>query len=639
VAGPTAWIASRARAKPPAGLRTPGPTAGGGAATLPAMPNHAPRSVPELFLERVGKTPDAEAFRHPAPGGWKSLTWADTEARVRAVASGLRALGLELEDVGAILASTRIEWVLADFGILCAGGATSTIYPSSTADECAFILADSGAVICFAENAEQAQKLESRRAELPRLRHVVVFEGSGSADGRVLTLAQLEATGRAHDAAHPGAFEETCAAVPGSALATLIYTSGTTGRPKGVELTHDCWVSQSASVQRSGILDHPDALQFFWLPLAHVFGKMIGTAQLRIGFPTAIDGRIEKIVENLALVRPTFVCAVPRIFEKVHAKAVATATEGGGVRRVVFEWALGVGRQAAALERDGRKPGPLLAAQRALADRLVYRKIRALFGGRLHFFVSGSAPLSRDVAEFFDAMGIVILEGYGLTESSAATHANLPWNRKLGTVGPTFPGVEVKLAEDGEVLMRCPWIMRGYHGLPEATAEALDAEGWLHTGDVGALDEQGRLAITDRKKDLIKTSGGKYVAPSELEARLKAACPYVAQVLVHGDRRNYVTALVTLDPEGIGRWGGTQGMAGLTPARAAEHLAVRAMVQRAFDEVNAALPRFATVKKFTILPREFSEAEGEVTPSQKLKRKVIELRHRTALDAMYPGGG
>jgi long-chain acyl-CoA synthetase len=602
------------------------------------MPNHAPRSVPELFLDRVGKTPAAEAFRHPAPGGWKSLTWSDTEARVRAVASGLKALGVAAEDVCAILSGTRIEWVLADFGILCAGGATSTIYPSSTADECAFILSDSGAVVCFVEDAEQVRKLAARRGELPRLRHLVAFEGGGSADGWVLSLEQLEATGRAHDASHPGAFEETCGEVRGDALATLIYTSGTTGRPKGVELTHDCWVTQSAAVQRSGILDHQDILQFFWLPLAHVFGKMIGTAQLRIGFPTAIDGRIERIVENLAALRPTFVCAVPRIFEKVHAKAVATATEGGGVKRVVFEWALAVGRQAAGLEREGKKPGLLLALRRGLADRLVFQRVRALFGGRLQFFISGSAPLARDVAEFFDAMGIVILEGYGLTESSAATHCNLPWNRKLGTVGPTFPGVEVRLAEDGEVLMRGPWIMRGYHGLAEPTAEALDAEGWLHTGDVGTVDEQGRLTITDRKKDLIKTSGGKYVAPSELEARLKAGCPYIAQVLVHGDRRNYVTALVTLDAEGIARWGATQGIADLTPARAAEHLAVRRLVQQAVEDLNATLPRFATVKKFTLLPRDFSEAEGEVTPTQKLRRKVVEQRYRAALDAMYPAG-
>jgi long-chain acyl-CoA synthetase len=596
----------------------------------------APRSVPELFLERVGKTPTAEAFRHPADGAWRSLSWAATEARVRAVAAGLRGLGVGMEDVCAILSSTRIEWVLVDFGILCAGGATSTIYPSSTADECAHILGDSGAVVCFAEDGAQVAKLAARRAELPRLRHVVVFDGPGSPDGFVLSLEQLEASGRAADAARPGAFEETCAQIRSDALATLIYTSGTTGTPKGVELTHACWLAQSAAVQASGLIDHDDPVQFFWLPLAHSFGKMIGTAQLRIGFPTAVDGRIDKIVENLGAVRPTFVCAVPRIFEKVHAKVVATAAEGGALKRLVFEWAVTTGLEAARLLREGKAPGPVLALQRAVADRLVFQRIRDLFGGRLRFFVSGSAPLSRDVAEFFDAMGIVILEGYGLTESSAATHCNLPWNRRIGTVGPPFPGTEVRLAEDGEVLMRGPWIMRGYHGLPEATAEALDAEGWLHTGDVGAIDEQGRLAITDRKKDLIKTSGGKYVAPTELEAGLKARCPYLAQVLIHGDRRNYVTALVTLDPEGIRRWGATQGIADLTPARAAEHLAVKALVQKAVDELNATLPRFATVKRFTILPRELSEAEGELTASQKVKRKAVERKYQGLLDAMYP---
>jgi long-chain acyl-CoA synthetase len=601
------------------------------------MSAQGPRSVPELFLERVGKTPDAEAFRYPAAGGWTSLTWAGTEARVRAVASGLRSLGVGPEDVCAILCNTRIEWLLADFGILCAGGATSTIYPSSTPDDCAFILADAGAAICFVEDAGQARKLLPRRAELPRLRHLVVVDGQASTDGFVLSLAELEERGRAYDQAHPGAFEETCAAVRPDALATLIYTSGTTGRPKGVELTHDCWLTQSAAVERTGLLDHPQPIQLFWLPLAHSFGKMIGTAQLRIGFPTAVDGRVERLVENLGQVRPTFVCAVPRIFEKVHAKVVAGASEGGGLKKAIFEWALKVGRAAAAVERDGGTPGPLLVAQRLLADRLVFQKVRRLFGGRLEFFISGSAPLSRDVAEFFDAMGIVILEGYGLTESSAATHCNLPWNRKLGTVGPALPGIEVRLAADGEVLMRGPWIMRAYRGLPEETTRALDAEGWLHTGDVGALDEQGRLAITDRKKDLIKTSGGKYVAPVELENRLKAQSPYISQVLIHGDRRNYVSALVTLDPEAIVRWGASRGLPGLTPDRAVGTPAVKAMVQQAVDALNATLPKFATVKRFTVLPTEFSEAAGEVTPSQKLKRRVIEQRCQAALDAMYPG--
>ncbi len=590
----------------------------------------------ELFLDRVGRTPDALAFSHPEGSGWRKLTWADTEARVRGISSGLRALGLQAEEVVAILAGTRIEWVLADLAVLCAGGATSTIYPSSTAEECAFILGDAAAAYCFAEDEEQVGKLLAHRDRLPALRKIIVFDGAPSQDGFVIPLRAVEDLGRALDGAHPGQFEETCAAVEGDALATLIYTSGTTGPPKGVELTHACWVEQSAAIEESGILDHENPSQLFWLPLAHSFGKMIGTAQLRIGFPTVIDGRVEKLVENLGRFRPTFVCAVPRIFEKVHAKVVLGATQGGGARAALFTWAMEVGLTVSRKRRDGEAPGPLLEAQYLLADRLVFKKVRDLFGGRLRFFISGSAPLARDLAEFFDAMGIVILEGYGLTESSAATHCNLPWNRKLGTVGPPFPGVEVRLAEDGEVLMRGPWIMRGYRGRAEATAEALDAEGWLRTGDVGVLDDQGRLAITDRKKDLIKTSGGKYVAPTELENLLKAGTPLLSQALIHGDQRGYVTALVTLDPEALQRLAAQRGLGDLSGERAAAHLEVQQQVQRAVDRANAGLPRFAAIRRFTVLPREFSEAEGEVTPSQKLKRKAIERRYRAQLDAMYP---
>jgi long-chain acyl-CoA synthetase len=595
------------------------------------------KTVPDLFLERVGRSPQAEAFRYPEGGGWRSLTWAATEARVRAIAGGLRALGVTGEQVCAILAATRIEWVLADHGILCAGACTSAIYPSSTAEECAYILADAGAVVAFVDTEEQAQKLASRRAELPALRKVVVFEGQATPDGWVIPLADLEAQGRAHDQAHPGSFEETAAAVRGTDLATLLYTSGTTGRPKGVELTHGCWVSQSLAVEQSGILDHPDAFQYFWLPLAHSFGKMVGTAQLRLGFATAVDGRIDAIVENLARLRPTFVCAVPRVFEKVHARVLAGVREGGAVKARLFRWALDVGLACRRLERAGRVPGPVLAAQRSLADRLVFQKVRGLFGGRLQFFVSGSAPLAREVTEFFDAMGVAILEGYGLTESSAATHCSRLGARKPGSVGQPFPGVEAQIAPDGEVLVRGPWVMRGYRGLPEQTAEALDAEGWLHTGDVGKIDAEGYLTLTDRKKDLIKTSGGKYVAPAELEGRLKTACPVLSQVLVHGDRRSYCTALVTLDPEAIRKWAAQGGLDERDPAALARLPEVEAVVRRCVEKVNATLPRYATVKKFRVLPGEWTEAAGELTASQKLKRRVIEERYRAELDAMYGG--
>jgi long-chain acyl-CoA synthetase len=602
------------------------------------VPDEISKSVPDLFLERVGRTPDAEAFRYPVGGRWESLTWSGTEVRVRAVSAGLRSLGVEPEQVCALLSATRIEWILADYGILCAGASTSAIYPSSTAEECAYILADSGAAVAFVDTDEQVLKLSSRRSELPALRNVVVFDGQATPDGWVITFAELEERGRAHDRAHPGSFEETAAAVRGDSVATLLYTSGTTGKPKGVELTHACWVEQSRAVEIARILDHPDVFQFFWLPLAHSFGKMIGTAQLRLGFPTAVDGRIDKIVENLAVLRPTFVCAVPRIFEKVHAKVLAGAQEGGKLKAALFRWALDVGLAARRAERAGTAPGPVLAAQRAVADRLVFQRIRSLFGGRLQFFVSGSAPLSREVAEFFDAMGVVILEGYGLTETSAATHCNRPDARRIGTVGKPLPGAQVRIADDGEVLLRAPWLMRGYRGLAEQTAEALDPEGWLHTGDVGQVDGEGYLAITDRKKDLIKTSGGKYVAPAELESLIKTACPLVSQVLVHGDRRSFVSALVTLDPEAARKWAAVNGFDERDVAALSRRPELRAVLERGLDKVNAALPRFATVKKFRVLPAEFTEAAGELTASQKLKRKVIEARYRDELDGMYGQG-
>src|SRR5690349_20110300 len=363
------------------------------------------RTVAALFLERVEKTPRDEAFRQPAGKGWASLTWRETEARVRAIACGLRALGLASEERCAILSSTRLEWALADLAILCAGGATTTIYPSSTAAECAFILADSESAFAFVEDPGQIAKLRERRAALGRLRKVILLGGAAEGDAWVLSLEDLEALGRAEDAAHPGRFEEIARAVGPDALATLIYTSGTTGRPKGVELLHAGWVAQAEAVDRAGILDHPEALQLFWLPLAHSFGKMIGTAQLRIGFPTAVDGRVERIVENLGAIRPTFVCAVPRIFEKVHAKILQGALSGGRARRGIFRWAVRVGKRRASALRAGRSPSPLVAAQWRVADRLVFAKVRALFGGRLRFFVSGSAPLSREVAELFEAAG------------------------------------------------------------------------------------------------------------------------------------------------------------------------------------------------------------------------------------------
>jgi long-chain acyl-CoA synthetase len=423
-------------------------------------------------------------------------------------------------------------------------------------------------------------------------------------------------------------FESVVASVEPRHLATLIYTSGTTGRPKGVELIHDCWVFEGEAIERANLITRDDH-QYLWLPLSHSFGKVLEAAQLAAGFATTVDGRMDKLIENLAVVRPTVMAAAPRIFEKVYNKVVTGVQEAGGAKLGIFRWALGVGRKVSALRQQGVRPTGALAMKYRLADRLVFSKLRARFGGRIRYFISGSAPLNRDIAEFFHAAGILILEGYGLTETSAATFVNRPDSFRFGTVGLPFDGVEVKLApEDSEVLIRGRGVMRGYHNLPDVTKETIDADGWMHTGDIGELDEVGRLAITDRKKDLIKTSGGKYVAPQKLEGRLKALCPYVSQVVVHGDRRNFCSALITIDRDAF-------------PNRNGEELArderVLALVQKAIDELNAELASYETVKKFAILEQDFTVETGELTASLKIKRKEVERRYRDVLDKLYEG--
>jgi long-chain acyl-CoA synthetase len=560
------------------------------------------------------------------------MTWAEMEVRVRQIASGLHALGLGAEQRCAILSPTRLEWILVDLGVLCAGGATTTIYPSSTPDECVYILNDSNSVVVFVDSTEQLHKLLAKRGELTAVQRVVVFDETAGQDDWVISLAALESMGRSHEALNPGAFERVAKGIPQTALATMIYTSGTTGVPKGVELTHDNWVYEAEAIQALGFLT-PDDAQYLWLPLAHSFGKVLEVAQLRIGFATGIDGRVERIVDNLKVIRPTFVAAVPRIFEKVYAKILEGAHQGGALKQAIFHWAFAVGRAYSEREREGRRPGPWLSFKRALADRLVFRKIRALFGDRLRFFVSGSAPLALELAEFFHAAGVLILEGYGLTESSAANFVNLPDRYKLGTVGIPLPGTSVQIAEDGEVLLGGRGIMRAYHGLGAATEEALDGR-WLRTGDIGKIDEDGFLMITDRKKNLIKTSGGKYVAPQLIEGKLKAHCPYLSQVIVHGDRRKFCTALITFDAEALQSWAQSKGYSG-TYADLAVRPEVRDLVQTALDEVNATLPRYATVKRFAVLPADLTQEAGLLTPSLKVRRKAVEQAYKDVLDALY----
>ncbi|TYB59459.1 long-chain fatty acid--CoA ligase [Nonomuraea sp. PA05] len=583
-------------------------------------------SIPSLLRDRIAATPDAEAYRVPSDGGWTSLSWREVGERVRGLALALSGLGSGSGTRVSILCSTRLEWIVCDLAVLATGAATTTIYPSNTAAESAYVITDSGSTIVIAENDEQVTKLRSVQKEIPDVTHVIVIDGAASDDGWVITLDSLsggEATGD---------YDAMVDAIAQDDLATLIYTSGTTGRPKGVELTHDNWLYAAGAVRELDLIS-PDDLHFLWLPLSHSFGKLLEVVMIGIGVPTAIDGRLDKIADNLGEVRPTIMAAAPRIFEKIHNTVVANMQREGGLKLRIFGWARKTGQRVVKARQHGAAIPVTSRAEYALADRLVFAKLRERFGGRIRFFISGAAPLNQEVAEFFDAAGLTILEGYGLTESSAGSFLNRPESVRFGTVGPPLPGTEVRIADDGEILIGGRGIMRGYHGLPGETAEALD-DGWLRTGDIGEVDEAGRLRITDRKKELIKTSGGKYVAPTYLEGRIKAACPFVSHVFVHGDRRNYVTALVTLDMDVVKPWAQAESLP-LDPEELREHPRMRAEVDKAIKQVNAGEASYATVKKFAILAEDFSVETGELTASLKIKRKAVEERHGSTLDSFY----
>jgi long-chain acyl-CoA synthetase len=534
------------------------------------------RSIPDLLRERVRATPDTEALRYRTGDTWTSLTWAEVGEHVRRRALGFREMGVRDEARVAIMAATSVDWILTDLAVLAAGGVTTTIYPSSTPDIVAHIIRDSGSVLVVAD---------------PAL--------AGKVDAKVLTPDwepdQVD-----------GDYDAMVDELTPDRLATLIYTSGTTGMPKGVELTHDNWLHTADAINDLGVLTL-DELHFLWLPMSHAFGKVLEVGMIATGVPTAVDGDVDRIAANLQELRPTVVAAAPRIFEKIHQRVVASMREAGGVKAKLFDWALAVSEH------------PEWKVRRKIADKLVFSKLRERVGGRIKYFVSGSAPLSQPVGEFFERAGITILEGYGLTESAAASFVNRPDSNRLGTVGPPLLGSEVRIADDGEVLIGGRGVMRGYRGLPEETAATL-RDGWLHTGDIGELDEAGRLRITDRKKELIKTSGGKYVAPQAVEGLVKSHSPYIGNVLVHGDRRNYCVALVTIDRD-------------LAPA----DLDAEAEVGRAVEAANEKLARHETIKRFAVLPKDFTVADGTLTASLKMRRKEIEGRYQDVLEGLYSG--
>ncbi|MEH1016686.1 long-chain fatty acid--CoA ligase [Micromonospora sp. CPCC 206060] len=596
------------------------------------------RSIPDMFLKRVVATPDHDAFAHPAPdnSGPVWLTWQQVGHRARAVAAGLHGLGVGQEDRVAILANTRLEWVIADLGIMCAGGATTTVYPTTEPDDATYIIADSGSRILIAENAVQAGKIAG--ATLPALTHVVLIDGAADPAAAVpqLTLAELEEQGAHALAADPGLIDRIVEGIQPDHVATLIYTSGTTGRPKGVELLHAGWAWEAVAQAKLGLLT-PDDLQYLWLPLSHSFGKTLICGVIHVGLPTYVDGRVDKLVEMLAVVRPTLMCGAPRIFEKVYNKAVTTAQSEGGAKTKIFAWAVRTGREKVALEQAGKPVPGGLRLRYAIAEKLVFSKLQARLGGRIRVLVSGAAPLSKEIGEFFAAANLPISEGYGLTETSAGNFVNRPGGIRIGTVGQAMGDLECRIDTDGEILLRGTPVMRGYHNLPEETAAAFTEDGFFRTGDIGELDANGYLRITDRKKDLVKTSGGKYIAPSHIEGMFKALCPYTSQAIVIGQARNYCTMLVTLDPDAITGWAADGPLAGRSYAEIVTSAEAGQMVQEYVDQLNAKLNRWETIKKVTILPRDLTIEHGEMTPSLKIKRRGVEVSFAAEIDRMYEG--
>jgi long-chain acyl-CoA synthetase len=597
------------------------------------------QSIPEMFRKRVAATPDGRALAHPAPddaGEPTWLTWSEVAARANAIAAGLHDLGVRPEDRVAILAGTRVEWVLADLGVMCAGAATTTVYPTTEADDATFIIEDSGSTVLIAEDAAQAAKI--RDAKLPDLVAVVLMDGDATDDLPVpsMTLGELERRGAEALERQPDLIDKIIDGVGPEQLATLIYTSGTTGRPKGVELLHRGWVWEGWTQAELGLL-RPDDLQYLWLPLSHSFGKTLLCGVIYVGLPTYVDGRVDKIVDNLTKIRPTIMAAAPRVFEKVYNRAVTTARDGGPATWRIFTWAVAVAKRTAALRTAG-KPVPIaLSVQHTIADRLVFAKLRARLGGRIRALVSGSAPLAPEIAEFFLAAGLPILEGYGLTETSAGSFVNRPEAVRVGTVGQALGDLEIRLDTDGEILLRGTPVMRGYHNLPEETAAVFTEDGFFRTGDIGELSDDGYLRITDRKKDLIKTSGGKYVAPSHIEGMFKSICPYTSQAIVVGQARNYCTMLVTLDPEALAGWVGDGPLAGRPYPEIVTSPQAHEMVAGYVDQLNERLNRWETVKRFVILPRDLSVEDGELTPSLKVKRRVVEKAFAADIEKMYEG--
>jgi long-chain acyl-CoA synthetase len=591
-------------------------------------------TLARMFWRRVEGSADRPAEMVKADGHWRTLAWREVGDTVRELALGLLALGLRRGEAVALLSKSRADWVHADFAILSAGCVTVPIYPSYTPEQIAWIVNDAEVRTLIVEDAVQLAKALEVRDRMPGLAEIVVIEDGEPHAPPVLSWATLRRRGREHAGALASALADRLASVGGADVASIVYTSGTTGEPKGVVQTHANHMASLDAVARIPGVE-PGDVHLLFLPLAHAFARLEAFLGVHRGLVTAFAESLDRVADDLREVRPHFIFAVPRLFEKVHARLLSDVAAGSAARRRVFGWAMAVGARASRLAQAGRPLPPALALTRALAHRLVFSKLHRALGGRLRFAVSGGAPLAAELAEFFHAAGLLIVEGYGLTETCPALTFNRIDRFKFGSVGQPLPGVELRLAADGEILARGPNVAtRGYWKQPRATAEAFDAEGWLHTGDIGRLDAEGFLYITDRKKDLIVTAGGINIAPQLVENLLRAD-PLVSQAMVYGDRRPYPVALVTLSPGEVVRLARAAGLLVEDPARLATQPVVVEHIARVVEAANVRLPSYARVKKFAVLPEELTEEAGELTPTQKVKRRIVADKYREILEGLY----
>ena len=596
----------------------------------------APDTLARMFWDRVDRSGERPAQQFKQSADWKTVTWREVGDVVREVALGLLALGRGKGDAVALLSASRAEWVQADFAIFSAGCVTVPVYPTYPPDLIAYVVNDSGAKTIIVEDPGQLAKVLEARDKTPGLEQIVVMSGYDAPQPpkMVMTWETLRRLGRESLDAQGSTLAERVASTRPTDLATIVYTSGTTGPPKGVMQTHGNHVAAvTASKQATPVQE--GWVHLLFLPLAHSFARLESFLGVAHGLTTAFAENLDKIGENLRETRPHFICSVPRVFEKVYGKILAGVEAGSPAKKRIFGWAVSVGRDVSRHQQRGQPVPATLELKRKLAHTLVFSKLHAALGGRLQWAVSGGAPLSRDIAEFFHAAGILLLEGYGLTETCPALTFNRPDRFKFGSVGQTLPGVQLRIAADGEILARGPNIATlGYFKQPEATREVFDPDGWFRTGDIGTIDGDGFLFITDRKKDLIVTAGGMNIAPQNIENLLKAD-PFISQVMIYGDRRPYPVALITVNPDELSKFAREQGILASETAVIVKHPKVVERIGRTVEEKNTQLQSYAKIKRFRVLATDFTLDGGELTPTLKVKRTVVSQKYRDAIEELY----